>query len=118
MEQFQIDVLSSLGVNLEEVLDRFVQNEALYFKCLGKFVDETNYDELLSGISNNDPKACFEAAHAIKGVTANLGLMKLNNEIAVIVEVFRVGSMDFDPGNLQRIKECYSEAVDAIKSII
>ena len=36
--------LESLGVDLEETLERFVDNEELYLRCLGKLLQDKNYN--------------------------------------------------------------------------
>lgn len=109
--------LESLGVNLEETLERFVDNEELYLRCLGKLLQDTNYNGMFEAIDSKDASAAFDAAHALKGVTANLGLNRLYLEMKEITEVFRAGSLDYDSGNMERIKKDYEEVVDTIKAL-
>lgn len=113
----QKDKLETLGVNLEETLERFVDNEALYFKCLNKLLDDKNYGEMISSIQNGDHASAFEAAHALKGVSANLGLNILYKEMRIITEVFRAGNLDFDSDNLKRIETAYNDVINTIKSL-
>ncbi|MCQ2523967.1 MAG: Hpt domain-containing protein [Lachnospiraceae bacterium] len=113
----QLSKLLSLGVNIEETLERFVGNEGLYFRCLGKFIDDNNYSLLKEAIGNNDAENAFEAAHALKGVSANLGLSLLYKEVAQITEVFRARSMDYDESNLSKIDEEYKKTIDTLKSL-
>lgn len=110
-------LLVSLGVDLGETLERFVDNEELYFRCLRKILDDKNYSSMCEAIDNNDAKAAFDYAHALKGVSANLGLNKVYSEMKIITEVFRAGLMDYDPENLARLKAAYEEAVDTIKML-
>ncbi len=117
MTDDQVKKLEYLGVNLEETLERFVDNEALYLKCLNKLLEDKNYGNMLKGIEDNDAEAAFDAAHALKGVSANLGLNKLYSEMKIITEVFRSGSTDFDSKNLSRIDDSYKEAVRIIKEL-
>jgi len=109
--------LESLGVDLEETLERFVDNEELYLRCLGKLLQDKNYNGMFEAIDSKDPSAAFDAAHALKGVTANLGLNRLYLEMKEITEVFRAGSLDYDSGNMERIKKDYEEVVDTIKAL-
>ena len=109
--------LESLGVDLEETLERFVDNEELYLRCLGKLLQDKNYNGMFEAISAKNASAAFDAAHALKGVTANLGLNRLYLEMKEITEVFRSGSLDFDNGNLERTKQDYEEVVDTIKAL-
>jgi len=88
MTRDEIMKLTSLGVDIEPTLERFVENEALYFKCLRTFVSNHDYPDLLSAIECGDVNMCFDAAHALKGVTANLGFNNLYEQIKIITEVF------------------------------
>lgn len=113
----QENKLKALGVDLNETLERFVENEALYFKCLNKLAADTNYSNMLKGIEEKNAEMAFEGAHALKGVSANLGLNKLYEEMKIITEVFRAGSLDYDKANLEAIKGNYDEAINTINTL-
>ena len=118
MTDLQRETLEGLGVDIEETMERFVENEALFFRCLNKFQDDKNYGMLCEAIEEGtDVRKAFDAAHAVKGVSANLGLTKLFNELREITEVFRAGSMDYDTDNLERLKAAYTEAISTIKTL-
>lgn len=117
MTDSQKNKLGSLGVDLDETLERFVGNEDLFFRCLNKFIDDKNYTNMISAMEANDASASFDSAHALKGVSANLGLSNLYNEMKVITEVFRAGSMNYDSENFNRIKAFYDEAISTIKAL-
>lgn len=113
----QKDKLIALGVNLEETLERFVDNENLYFRCLNKLLEDKNYNDMMAAIDTGDASTAFDAAHALKGVSANLGLNILYEEMKVITEVFRAGSLDYDADNLKRINDAYIQVIETIKSL-
>jgi HPt (histidine-containing phosphotransfer) domain-containing protein len=115
MKKERIESLKSLGVDLDETLERFVGNEDLYFKCLNKFLNDKNYGHLMEAIKDEDSSEAFEAAHALKGVSANLGLDNLYEEMKVITEVFRAGSLDYDPDNFEKMKQEYKRAMNTIE---
>lgn len=117
MTQEVITKLSALGVDIDVTLERFVGNETLYLRCLKTFCSNTDYDEMLKSIESSDARPAFEAAHALKGVSANLGLNHLYEEVKVITEVFRAGSLDYDKNNLDKIKSEYNIAIDVINSL-
>ena len=83
------DILSDYGVNLSEVMERFVDDEELYLDCLYSFLDDPNFEELEKSIQNKDYEAAFNYAHTLKGVTSNLGLAPLLQVIVEIVEALR-----------------------------
>ena len=115
MDDVRMEQLKSLGVDIDETMERFVGNEELFFKCLKKFPTDKNYVLLLDAIKDGNSEDAFEAAHALKGVSANLGLNDLYNEVKVITEVFRAGRMDYDAGNLENIKHQYKRVLNMIE---
>lgn len=117
MTREQILKLTSIGVDIEPTLERFVDNETLYFKCLRTFMSNKEYPGLLLAIEEKDVNAAFDYAHALKGVTANLGFNNLFNQVNIITEVFRSGSLNYDPNNLTAIKKEYDTVIDTILSL-
>ncbi len=115
MTEERKEKLISLGVDLDETLERFVENEDLYIRCLSKLIDDKNFSNMCDAIEAKDPKSAFEYAHALKGVTANLGLSKVFKEMKELTEVFRAGSLDFEYDNYDRLKCAYDEAIETIK---
>ena len=66
-----------------------------------------------------DPTQLFEAAHAVKGVCANLGLVKISEEASRITEEYRPGnsrtcSDDQVKEMLNNIGEMYKKTVEGI----
>lgn len=114
----QENSLKGLGVDLDVVLERFVENEALYFKCCSKFLVDSNYENFIKSLPNNNPEETFDYVHSLKGVCANLGFDKLYKPVAEIVEVFRAGSMDYDKDNLEEVKREYLTVRETLEKIL
>lgn len=111
-----IDKLSAYGVNIEEVMERFVNDEDLYYTCLLSFMEDTSFKTLSEAIENGDFTCAFEQAHTLKGVSANLGLTGILKAISSIVESLRNNEYN----NLQhlfRIVLIEKEKVEQILSI-
>lgn len=106
-----------LGVNLEETMERFMDSEEMYVRFLKKFLSDKNYDKYLKAAEAKNVEDAFEAMHALKGVTANLGLGKLYEEVRPMVEVYRSGKLDVDPDNLDRFIKYYAEAIEIIEGL-
>ncbi len=111
-------ILQDVGVDVDEALDRFVDDEELYIECLAKFSENANLKDLLDAIETNDAKVCFEKAHLIKGVASNLGFDYLYKDIAILTDVFRAGSMKYDAYNLDDVIEDYNNVLEAINKVI
>ena len=91
--------LEAYGVDVPTTMERLANSEPLYLKCLDIFVADTNVEKLGAAVEQGDLRAGFEAAHALKGVAANLGLQPFVDKISAMVEPFRSSdaSVDYKP---------------------
>lgn len=85
----KIDELKSLGVDIEEALDRFMGNGALYEKMLNKLTAAVRDVQVLPFFEAGDHKTALENAHALKGVTGNLSITPLYKGYTEIVDELR-----------------------------
>ena len=77
------------GADVETTLKRFMGNEKMYMKYIMKFLDDKNFDSIRENLESQNYEAVFNAAHTLKGVTANLGLNPVNAASAEISELLR-----------------------------
>ena len=66
--------------------------DKLIDKHIRKLPSNGVIDNLLEAGKTKDPTQLFEAAHAAKGVTANLGLLALSADASEIAEEYRPGN--------------------------
>lgn len=83
------DALSAYGVDLNEVMERFVNDEELYYECLNTFIDDPSFDGLHNALLEKEYEAAFHHAHTLKGVAGNLGLSPLLTAVSGIAEPLR-----------------------------
>ena len=81
--------LEENGVDVENTINRFMGNEALYMKFLGKFTDDQSYAGIGKYLEAEDYVEAYKCAHSLKGVTANLGLTPLQKAVSDLVEELR-----------------------------
>ena len=84
-----IEKLRAFGANVEEGLQRCVNNEPFYLKLVEKAVRDSAFDNLREAAEKGDFERGFEIAHALKGVSANLALTPICVPISEITELFR-----------------------------
>ncbi len=105
----KIDDLRTYGANVEEGIKRCVNNEDFYLKMFTKAVQENGFDSLVSALDAKDFDQAFEAAHALKGVLANLALTPLCDPVSEVVELLRNKTdTDYSP-YLERISTAKKE---------
>lgn len=81
--------LEENGADVETTLKRFMGNDAIYQKFLGKFPADPNYANLGSNIEAGAFEEAYKCAHALKGVVGNLGLTPIFNKVSELVEELR-----------------------------
>ena len=97
--------LKEFGADTENGLTRCMNNEAFYLRLIEKSLSDVTYEKLEEAVAAGDLKAAFEAAHGLKGVTANLALTPIHTPVAEMTELLRAGTMaDYAP-YLQTIRE-------------
>ena len=99
---------------------KVLRMEKLLDKHIRKFPANTIFAELEKAGEAMNGEALFESAHAIKGVCANLGLVKLSSLASQIAEEFRPGNpRTLSDGEvaekIRAIGELYQKAAEGIR---
>ena len=98
---------------------RVLRMDKLLDKYIRKLAANGVVDALLEAGESLDPTRMFETAHAVKGVCANLGLVKLASMASELSEEFRPGnpwtcSDDEVSAKVQSIREQYEKTCAGI----
>lgn len=117
MNQEIKEALKAAGVNIEEALSRLMNNEMLLKRLLLKFKDDKNFEGLKQAVSEKRYEDAFHCAHTLKGVAGNLGLVKLMDVDAVIVEKLRSQNFENLETELENVQEAYTQVMDVIQRI-
>jgi len=72
-----IDFAKAVGMDLNDVIDRFSGNTALLVRMLKKFPGDKAFSDIESAMAKGDYASASEAAHSLKGLSGNLGLNNL-----------------------------------------
>ena len=83
------DYRSLAYIDIDDALKRVGGNKGLYVKLLGRFIDGKHMEALESAISSGNAEEASHLAHTLKGVSANLSLMKLAAISADIEQVLK-----------------------------
>lgn len=111
--------LEALGVDRQEVMARFMNNEGFYARILKKFLEDQSYGQLKNALDTGSTEEAFRAAHTLKGVSANLGLQNIYTLSSEITEQYRHGDADMKivDEKMKKLDEQYSMAFDIIKRL-
>jgi HPt (histidine-containing phosphotransfer) domain-containing protein len=98
-----IDALNEFGANTAEGLGRCMDNETFYLKLVKMAVKDDSFNKLADAVAAGDKDAAFEAAHALKGVLANLSLTPIAETASEITELLRAREDADYPAYLEKL---------------
>ena len=117
MEKNDLDILRDAGFDVEGALARMSNNRALYFKMLGKFAQDGTFEKLRGYVAAGDPQA-GEAAHALKGMCATLGVTRLSEHCATLQYLYQ-GREEGDPElEFSEASAAYDAAIEALNKVL
>lgn len=114
-DKFKRQLVES-GADVETTLKRFMGNEAIYQKFLGRFPDDPNYVNLGKNLEAGAFVEAYECAHALKGVVGNLGLTPIFQRVSDLVEELRNKAPE--DVNVERAKEEWQEVKKVYEEFI
>jgi len=112
------ELYQAIGGDYAQAL-RVLHVEKLVDKHIRKYPKNGVVEAVLAAGKDMDPTQLFETAHAVKGVSANLGLTGLSEAASVITEEFRPGNprrlTDAEVAEtLRRMEALYRKTAEAI----
>lgn len=88
MELFT-EYMRAYGAAVDDAMERFLQDEALYEECVRAFAQDETFVALAQAMSEKNYAKAFVAAHSMKGVAGNLDLKPLLVPVCAFVEALR-----------------------------
>lgn len=113
------ELYSEIGGDYEQAV-RVLRMDKLIDKHIRKLTKNATAERLLDAAKKMEPAELFEAAHAMKGVCANLGLAALSEMASEIAEEYRPGNpRKLSDGEvsekISKIEELYKKTADGIQ---
>ncbi len=103
--------LISAGIDIDELLDRLMQNSGLIKIFVKKFLDDRNFDNLVDAIQKGDMKSAEGYCHTLKGMCGNMSLKELFTLFQTQLALFRDGSFEMAASMMSEITPIYKNAV-------
>ncbi len=109
-----IQALEAYGADVKSGLARCMGMEDFYLRLVTMELADVNFDKLDRALAEQDAKAGFEAAHALKGAVGNLGLTPLFAPLSEITEKLRSAR---ELVALNGLEEQYREALAKLRAL-
>ena len=103
-------------VDVADGAKRVMNNTKLYIKLLLKFRDGTNLSDLEAALTEGDLKKAQDAAHTIKGVSANLSLPELFKQCLELETQIKAGKVD--PAQMETVTAVFNATIQEINRIV
>ncbi len=103
-----------IGGDYKSVLGRFMSDK-IVDKFVIKYLNDSSYDLLKSGMEEPNYEEAFRAAHTMKGVCQNLSFDRLCKASEDMTEALRNGPHGNYEELYQKVTEVYNDTVAAIR---
>lgn len=95
-----------------------LNSDALLAKIVKMFLNDASYNDLKTGLENNDAELAFRGAHTLKGVCLNLSFSDLGNDAINLTELLRPRVITEESKTLfDNITIKYNKIIEAIKNL-
>ena len=106
--------LSEVGLDYVEMVDKFMESEPMFLKYFKKFftASESVVKELETAIASDDISAIENRAHALKGLSGNIGLNHVFEPAKKIVDDVRAGNFSWYKDDFKKLSAAYQKALE------
>lgn len=108
--------LLNAGVNVDSALERFMGNEKMLEKYLGRFVSEKSYSALKDAIAADDPEAAAAAVHTLKSVCGTIGCQAMQELVVEQEKAIRSGDWETAKELMPTIESAYNVICAALQA--
>ena len=84
-----LEKLRAFGANVEEGMNRCMNNEAFYLKLVGMVLPDEKLNDLEVALQQQNLDRAFEIAHSLKGMYGNLALTPICKPVIEMTELLR-----------------------------
>lgn len=104
-----LEKLEDMGAEVDDALERFMDDEVFYMECLKGFPQNQNIVELRRAVDAGDCDRAMREVHTLKGVALNLSFLPLADVCMDMLLDFRSGSNDEALARIDEVEHCFNE---------
>lgn len=114
MDERKRQKLQSIGIDLDEALERFMGREEMMLKFLLRFPQDPNFCQCKEAMEHKDTDAAYAAAHSLKGVVGNLSIKPLFRRASQLCDQLREKNLAGAGEEFGALEEEYQRAVETL----
>ena len=107
--------LLAAGVDVDSALERFMGNEKMLDKYLGRFLEEKTYAALIAAVQADDEQAAAAAMHTLKSVCGTLGCAGMQAQVVEQERKLRSGDWAAAKAMMPDIEQTYNTICAALR---
>ena len=108
------EAYESVGADYDDVLHRLMDSDDMVARFAGKFLDDPSFGQLEEALAAGNVEPAFRAAHTLKGVAQNLGLVNVYKPASELTELLRTGTLEGADELAAPVREQYQATVAAL----
>ena len=109
--------LQEAGIDVDEMLGRFMGNEGMAMKFLLRFPQDPSFQKLREALNRGDGEEAYTAAHTLKGVAGNLSMKLLLEQAAVVTDCLRERDLSAARAGMPLLEERYRRVVSFLNDL-
>lgn len=109
--------LFKAGINFNDGVERLNNDKEMYGQLLHRFLEDTHYEQFCRAMEKGDVKEAFRCAHALKGITGNLSMVKLHEDLVPLVEELRAGRIEGTEDMQEKVAKSYKDVIEVLENV-
>lgn len=109
------ETYKEIGGNYADVFSRLMK-ETFVVKFALMYLKDASFDNLMKAVESGDIREEFQAAHSLKGVSANLGFESLRKAASDLTEQLRPQNAPADKTLVEAVKTAHEKVIAGLKS--
>lgn len=106
--------LAAYGIDLPDAMDRMDNDIDLYKRLAFKYLNNSNYADLVAALEVQDFDSAYSAAHTLKGVSGNLSFAQLYKVSAAMSDALHQGESQAAESMMDDLKAAHEKVIEGL----
>lgn len=117
MDEKMVNQLTQAGIDVQEAMARFMDNEGLMKKFLLRFPQDESFAQLKQALGKKNAEEAYRAAHTLKGLAGNLAMKSLFDQVCSVLDDLRKQDLEQVEEKMKELEARYQRILAALQFI-